>query len=466
MKTAFSFLLVVFLFLSCKSTKDLSIVEAPKTRFVMPELKSTLNVHYKIDKQAIRDTFNTLIDTYLASDMELSYKGVHVTIDKIEDATVEFAGRTVLTTLPLSIGLDKATIFSNINAQGSLELSFVTELDMTAQWTLVTNTLLEHYEWIDKPKLSLGAFNIPVGSLANSIIDKSKSQFELQIDKSVNEQLDIKDKVLDLMKYVEKPIALDTVLNSWAQVVPEKIYLSEINNNEQWTTGNVTVQGRTKVTSYEPTDKVTGLSLPVFSWEKDLDDTSHINMVIDFGFDKMNQYVEENFVNKTFSNDGKTITVKDVKIFSEGENLVSLVDVKGSFTGVLRLTGKPIFDNSKQAFYVDDLDVKVQTKNILHRAGAWLLKSKIKNQLKKLMYFSIEDNIESIQKQIDTQLSKYAVKDKLRLNADLRRLVIDKFVIDTDRIHAFTTVNIYLETVIYDMSLFDAPAINSVPMRK
>jgi hypothetical protein len=82
------------------------------------------------------------------------------------------------------------------------------------------------------------------------------------------------------------------------------------------------------------------------------------------------------------------------------------------------------------------------------------------------MYFSIEDNIESIQKQIDTQLSKYAVKDKLRLNADLRRLVIDKFVIDTDRIHAFTTVNIYLETVIYDMSLFDAPAINSVPMRK
>jgi hypothetical protein len=234
MKTSFSFLLVVFLFLSCKSTKDLSIVEAPKTRFVMPELKSTLNVHYKIDKQAIRDTFNTLIDTYLASDMELSYKGVHVTIDKIEDATVEFAGRTVLTTLPLSIGLDKATIFSNINAQGSLELSFVTELDMTAQWTLVTNTLLEHYEWIDKPKLSLGAFNIPVGSLANSIIDKSKSQFELQIDKSVNEQLDIKDKVLDLMKYVEKPIALDTVLNSWAQVVPEKIYLSEINNNEAY----------------------------------------------------------------------------------------------------------------------------------------------------------------------------------------------------------------------------------------
>ncbi len=465
MKSSLSFLLVVFVFLSCKSTKDLSIVEAPKTKFVMPELKSTLNVHYKIDKQAIRDTFNTLIDTYLASGMELSFKGVDVVIDKIEDATVEFAGRTVLTTLPLGISLAKETIFSNINAKGSLELNFVTAMDMTAQWTLVTNTLLEHYEWIEEPKLSLGAFNIPVGSLANSIIDKSKSELELQIDKSVNEQLTIKDKVLDLMKYVEKPIAVDTVLNSWVQVVPEKIYMSEISNNEKWTTGNVTVQGRTKVTSSEPTDKVTGLNLPVFSWEEDLDDTSHINMVIDFGFDRMNEYVEANFVNKTFSNDGKEITIKDVKIFSEGENIVSLVDVKGSFTGTLRLTGKPIFDNSKQAFYVDDLDIKIQTKNILHKAGAWLLKGKIKNQLKQLMYFSIEDNMESIQEQIDAQLSRYAIKDKLDLNADLKRLVLDKFVMDTDRIHAFTTINIYLETVIYDMSLFNAPAVNKTLLR-
>ena len=107
---------VVVIAVSCKSTKQLSTVEASKTRFVMPELKSTLNVHYRIDKQAIRDTFNTLIETYLTEGMELSVMGMDVVVDKIDEATVEFAGRSVLTKLPLKIGLTKETIISNINA--------------------------------------------------------------------------------------------------------------------------------------------------------------------------------------------------------------------------------------------------------------------------------------------------------------------------------------------------------------
>ena len=439
---------------SCKSTKQFSTVEATKTRFVMPELKSTLNVHYRIDKQAIRDTFNSLIDTYLTEGLELSVMGMDVVVSKIDDATVEFAGRSVLTKLPLKINLTKNTIISNINASGSLELNFLTDMDISPDWVVETNTKLEQYDWIDEPKLSLGGFNIPLANVANSIIEKSKTQFEEQIDKSVNEQLTIKDKVLDLMKYVEKPIQVDKELNTWVQVEPEKIYMSEIRNNEDWTIGNVTVQGKTKVTSSEPKDKVVGLSLPQFSWEDTLDDTSHINIVVDFEFDKINAFIKQNFRGKTFSNDGKEITINDIDLFAEGENLVTIADVKGSFNGKLRLTGKPIFDNKKQAFFVDDIDVKVQTKNILHKAGAWILKGKIKNQLKELMYFSIDDNISSIQEQIDTQISKYSIKNKLDLDADLKRLKIDKFVMSSDRIHAFTTINVYLETIIHDMSVF------------
>ena len=240
MRVTFLAIIIAFLGVSCKSTKNLSTTEVVHTKFVMPELQSTLNVNFKVSKQAIRDTFNHVIDDYLAGDLELTALGLDVVINKIDEAQVEFAGRTVLTTLPLEIGLSKSTILSNIDAKGSLNLTFVTEMDMDSSWVLVTSTSMEHHEWIEEPKLSLGVFNIPLSKLANTIIDKSKGELEKQIDNSVSDQFTIKDKVLDVMKYVEKPILVDTILNSWVQIRPEKVYLSEIKNDAFWTQGNVT----------------------------------------------------------------------------------------------------------------------------------------------------------------------------------------------------------------------------------
>lgn len=454
-KYSLAFFALLTLLSSCKSSKDLSNVERAKERFIMPELKSTLNVHYKIDKETIQDTFNTVIDSYLAGDMQLQAMGMDVVVTKIEDAELSFSGRKVLTTLPLKIGLNKKTIISNIDASGALLLNFVTDLDLDTTWTVRTNTKLELYEWIEEPRLSLGVFKISLGKLANGIIDKSKAELEKQIDQSINDQLTFKDKVLDLMKYVEKPIRIDSALNSWVTVIPEHIYMSEIRNEAEWTTGNITIQGRTKVTSTEPKNKIPGLKLPSFNWEQRLDDTSHINLVLDIGYDQINKFVSENYEGQTFSSNGKSITVGKSHLGVDGNNLVADVDVTGSFNGKIRLIGKPIFDNQKQMFYVDDVDVKVRTKNVFHKAAAWMVKGKIKNQLAEMMRFSIDDYLEDFQTQIDSQIKQYQRPGELDLIADLRKLKVEKFVLDSDRIHTFATINIYLETVIHEMSIFN-----------
>lgn len=454
------FTIMSFLVTSCKTSKQLSNIEVSKTKFVSPELKSTLNVHYKIDKQAMRDTFNTLIDFYLNQDMELKAMGMDIIVNKRDDATLEFSGKKVLTTLPLDINLAKETLLSNINASGSLRLDFLTELDMDQSWVIMTQTTLEHYEWIEKPSVSLGGFNLPLGNLANMIIDKSKAELERQINSSISDQLTIKDKVMDLMKHVENPIEIDTALHSWVQIIPEKVYMSEIKNERNWTTGNVTIQGRTKVSSFKP-ESTSRPVLPDFGWEKTLDDTSHINVVLDLSYEKIEQYLNDNFRGKTFSNDGREVKVNQINLSADGDKLVGIADVSGSFNGKLKLTGNPVFDNGKQVFFMDDVDVSVTTKNLLHKAGSWLLKGKIKKQLSELMYFDVDASKEMLQNQIDDQLKQYEVLNQLNLIADLNKLHIDKFVMSSDRIHAFTTLNLYLETQILDMRLFNDELVRS-----
>lgn len=426
----------------------------------MPELKSTLNLHYKISKKATQDTFNNIIDQYLASDMQLSAMGMDILINKFRDAEIEISQKKVLTRMPIEIGLSKKTFINNIKARGILDLNFMTDLEIDSSWNLQTKTSLEHYEWLEEPKLELGGFEIPIGKLANNIIDKSKEQLVSQIDQSVNEQLAIRDKVLDMMKYVEKPIEVDTIMNSWLHLVPENVYMSEIQNEQNWSRGNITVHSQTKITDTEPTETLTGLKLPKFNWEEELDDTSHINMVMNLSYDKIDSYLNENYKGQTFESDGKKIKVNSIHLYNSGDKLVAKANVSGSINGDLHISGKPIFDNEKQVFYTDDIDINLKTKNVLHKAGAWLFKGKIKNQLKGLMRFSIKDNLEAVQEKVNSEVDRYKVPNQLDLRADIRKLNINKFVLGSEKIHAFVTLNVYLEATILDMRVFNNQKIS------
>lgn len=441
--------------LGCKSTKNISKVESTPTKFVMPELNSTLNLHYKISKQATKDTFNTIIDQYLASDMALTALGMDIVINKFRDAEIEISQKKVLTRMPIEIGLSKKTFINNINARGVLDLNFMTNLEIDSSWNLITKTTLEHYEWLEEPKLDFGGFEIPIGKLANNIIDKSKDQLVSQIDQAVNEQLSIRDKVLDMMKYVEKPIEVDTIMNSWLHLVPENVYMSEIQNEQNWSRGNITVHSQTNITESEPKDILTGLKLPVFNWEEELDDTSHINIVMNLSYEKIDQYLNENYKGKTFKNEGKEITINSIHLYNKGDKLVTQANVSGSVNGDLHISGKPIFDNDKQVFYTDDIDIDIKTKNMLHKAGAWLFKGKIKNQLKDLMRFSVKENLEAVQEKINSEVDRYKVPQQLDLKADIRKLNINRFVLGGEKIHAFITLNVYLEATILDMRVFN-----------
>ncbi len=443
---------------SC-SKKNVSTIEEIDTPFVMPELMSTLNVHFKIDKEAINDTFNILIDNYLQTDMEIEALGSQVKLSKTEDATMEFLGREVLTTLPISIYLHKETIFKDIEANGSIQLTFISKIDVDTNWTVITETILKDYEWIEEPKLNLGGLKLSIASLANTIIDRSKESFEQQIDLSVSEQLDFRNRVLGMMQHVEQPILLDTVLNSWLVLRPNQIYMSDIENTAEYAIGNLTVHGTTKLSSEKPTDRISGIKLPAFSWEKKLDDTSHVNMVMDVSYDKINRYLKENYQGQRFENDGKHITINDIDLRKRQDKLEVISNVSGTINGDLIISGKPVFDNDNQRFYTDDIDINIKTRNVVKKAAAWLFKGKIKNQLKEMMQFSLNDNMMELQNIIDAQVENYKVEDQLDLNVDVRKIKIDKFVLDNDRIHAFVTVNVLLESIVYDLTAFDNPTL-------
>jgi hypothetical protein len=157
-------------------------------------------------------------------------------------------------------------------------------------------------------------------------------------------------------------------------------------------------------------------------------------------------------------NGGKEITIHDIYMKREGEKLVVVSDVTGTINGKLLVSGKPVFDNNKQKFYTEDIDIEIETKNVIHKASAWLVKGKIKNKLRDMLDFSIHENLDQLQVLINEQISSYSREEELEFKADLQRLHVEKFVLDNDKLHAFVTLDIFLQSKIYNLNALNNPS--------
>jgi len=161
--------------------------------------------------------------------------------------------------------------------------------------------------------------------------------------------------------------------------------------------------------------------------------------------------LKENFIGKTFENDGKEITVHDIKLFGIDENIAVEVEASGSFNGTLILQGKPVYDKGKKEVYVDDLDISVNTNNILHKAGAWMFKSKIKNNLKDMMRISIKENIEMVQSKIDEYIKEINDQGDAELEIKLLDSDIKHLLIKTDTIYTGLQVDLRIDATVHDL---------------
>ena len=450
------FFIICFLGLlltSCKSKKMALDSYNNEDMEIPNKFNSFLAINYKLDKNGIQDTFNVIIDQYLAGDLEIDDYGLDIKIKKEQDAKLEFEGRKVLVNLPVQIGLEKATIFNTIKANGALDLTFISDLEIDSSWNLSTKSSLADYRWITKPKLQMGLLSLPIENLANSIIEKSKDQLSQNIDLAIKEQFGLRERMLEMISYVEEPYLMDTLYEAWMLLSPDSILIAEVQNRAEWTVGKLGVFAGTQMSSSKP-ERIAGLTLPQFTWENNFDELSTINIQTEFEKPYIEGILQKNFVGKTFSSDGKNITIHDLKLFGIKDDIAVQVETSGSFTGTLVLKGKPKYDNSKKEVFVEDLDISVNTGNFLHKAGAWLFKSKIKNSLREMTRFSISENIDLAQEKLDAYIETVNHEGTAEFDIEIIDSDINHLIIKGDKIYAGLSVKLRIDAIIYDLISF------------
>jgi hypothetical protein len=454
MRQVFMSCALFILLLSCGGSKKL--IESPGPiqydNFTQPNLYSNININYKINKKGLTDTFNFVLDELSKQPLVFPEYDVTTKLKRNGNVTIVAQGKDITVTLPLDVDVLKKTFIKDFKATGTLELSFKTNFNIDKWWSLSTKTSLVTYQWTKKPKIDLGIINLPIETIANMIIGKSKTNMETNIDQSIKETYDLKAIMGQVAKYTLTPYELDSVFGGWMQMVSDTAYFTQMINSSNYTEGKISMKTRMNITTFRPKEYTP--ALPIFAWKDNISDSSRMKFLMELEYDHLTNIARKKFVGQKFDEGGKQIEVLDVIVGKKDGKLEVTTKVKGSFNGDLSVKGLPAYDKSKKMIYANNIDVSVKTGNVLYQAAAWLLKGKIKSQLDDMLKFPIGDQMENFQTQVDEQVMAMNKKYKMNMKVRLGSIELDNVILRPDRANAYITLKLKLETVLENLAFF------------
>jgi hypothetical protein len=172
--------------------------------------KSYITINYSLNKKGIRDTFQYFIDSYMTDPLHIPEYDLMAVFKRNASMNIEFDGRKVLIELPLSVFVKKKTFLGDIDADGDLVLSLISELNIDPLWQFSTKTRLVSHSWTKKPKLNIG-ISIPIETLSNKILERIKPEIEKNIDDNMRSGFDLKSKIQNVSNLTMSPFRLNEV---------------------------------------------------------------------------------------------------------------------------------------------------------------------------------------------------------------------------------------------------------------
>ena len=146
-------------------------------------------------------------------------------------------------------------------------------------------------------------------------------------------------------------------------------------------------------------------------------------------------------LNKEFSSDGRTIVLKSLELYGNGDKFVIKVETKGSLDGSFYLTGKPHFDAATNIFSVQDVDFDLQTQSLLLQSADWFLHGTIRGLIQDKLNMNLNQQLEQSRQMAGKALARVPLVDHVSLKGDIKDLKFNDVIVQQDKI----SIRVYTE---------------------
>ena len=342
---------------------------------------------------------------------------------KRDDIRLRFQGQRIEYDVPLGLQIRYDLGLGKVAADGDIDLRFRTAFYIDSDWNLRTESVLASYEWKRTPRLRLAGLSVPIETISNYFIRRSESQIGTSIDELVSESLNLDQYIQQAWRLMHDPVELSEAYGAWLRFNPQSLSMTPLESDGDRIWANLTLEGQPEL--FLGRRPVGGKipPLPPFQYQVAPEDPSfsiYVGSLIPYA--EAERVVRESVVGETFSQGRKSVTVEDVELYGQGNQLVVNLSLTGSYTGNIYLTGRPEFDIRDNRVDIKDLDYTLETQNFLIKSAGWLLRGTLKRKIQENLDFLVDYNLEDARSQIEAQLENYPLAPGIALRGELREI--------------------------------------------
>jgi hypothetical protein len=429
-------ILVFISAISCKTSQPSRPMERYDEIKLIDEM-SMVRIPVRMLKGELERDINQRLQGVIYEDTNLRDDDLALRATKVRDIEISIEGQTLFYKVPLDIWVKKGLKIASLEASGAIALEFKTSFHINPDWELVTATELKGFQWQQKPVLKMGFADLPIQFIANTILNRSKGTITQAIDKEIGSAINLRERVETTWKQIQQPMLVSQEFKSWVLLNPQRLMLSPFRMHSDTIESHIQIEAAPAVVLGDQPAAPLAKPLPGFTYSDFGTGDFNVNISTMLTFGELERIARTNLVGDTFSSGKNKVTVQDIKLYGQGNNLVVDARVAGSFKGDVYLIGQPVYDPQRNTVDIHDLDFEVSTKNVLHKSASWLFRGALKNKIRENMNFLLEYNLENIKKTIQAELDNFELTPGVRLIGHLEDIGLQRTFVTPEGVRVF-----------------------------
>lgn len=404
---------------------------------------STFNLPVTYDIEKLADYLNAkLSGTFLEKTVrprKSKKEEFFLRLTKNGSITVSSTGNELRCTLPIKVDatLEKtwfAGLFKPVHT--SLVLSLATPISLDSDWNITTAFRITGYRWIDEPVLRLGPLRIHLTDTVNRVIEEKTAGLTAMLDREIRREVSLKPTMSGVWKDLQKPIPISRKpAPVWARFVCEDIGgLVRLESAD--ISCHTTLKAKTLIVT-DSTAAQTVKPLPSFSAVAghEQSSTSDIYLYAAISFDELNDKLNEEFANRTFSAAGRNVEVRSIRAYAAAKGLILEVVTDEAFKSRFYLSGQVVFEPRQEILNVRNFDYEVSSRSILIQAGDDILHDRIRDEIAARLSVDLTPSIENVPGIIEHAISRKKAGKTIALEIENLHIRNCDILMDSERIH-------------------------------
>ena len=309
-----------------------------------------------------------------------------------------------------------------------IDLHFTTRFSIDPDWSVRTQTKATGYDWVKKPAFRVIGFDISIAGLVGRIIDKNLGTITQSLDQQVRKNIDLKTPVLQAWNTLRQPYLLSEQYRTWLLVVPKRIVSTPLQFSQQFIRTSIGIEGYTLTATGAKPDVRPAVTLPNLVAVKEVPSQFQVGLLAEATYPEVANVAAQEMVGKKFgfSDNRYSVTITDMDVYGQNDNLIIKAGLKGSVDGHIFLRGKPYYDAATKTISLHELTFDLETRSLLQRTAGWLLKGTLARTMEKNLVFPVGPQLDELRKTLQAQLTNNHVAKGVVLNGHLDDLRPDQ----------------------------------------